>query len=300
MKFIPMILAQQIGRQRLPRTEEPSAITAEQDNVIQYDQVMTTKLAIGYAVGLEATYRARSELTHRQGTVVDLACGPGHYALSLLRYLNYQKLIGVDLSRKMLEVAEKNARLQDLDRQASFQLGDITDMKTFKDNTVDLSSFTDAAHHMSNLDIVGKILREMDRITKPDGLVMLMDLARLRTKELTEIYVNFLGGDYVARGLPNFFDDFRNSMYAAWTSRELQTTIPRNSRRVWCHLVPKGLPTIQMIFGLPAGRQTLLVRRGLPWEPQDCPVPKEMRVEWNLARFTLFSGSKKFVPSSKV
>ena len=171
-------------------------------------------------------------------------------------------------------------------------------MKSFNDDTVDLSSFTDAAHHLPNLDMVGKILGEMDRITRPDGLVMLMDLARLRTAELTETYVNFLAGDYLTRGLPNMFNDFRNSMYAAWTPSELLTTIPRNSSRVWYHLVSMGLPTIQMIFGLPVGRQELLVRKGLPWDPQDCPVPKEIRVEWNLARFTFFSGSKKFIPSS--
>jgi SAM-dependent methyltransferase len=200
------------------------------------------------------------------------------------------------LARREIEAMEKliAKNLQQLECMRD----SIESMKNFEDDSFDLSSFTDAAHHMPNLDVVAKILGEMDRITKPDGLVMLMDLARLRTKKLTESYVRFLGGDYVARGLPSFFADFRNSMFAAWTSSELQTAIPRNSRRVWCHLVPKGLPTIQMIFGLPVGRRSLLVRKGLPWEPRDCPVPKEMRVEWNLARLTLFSGSKKFIPSA--
>ena len=45
---------------------------------------------------------------------------------------------------------------------------------------------------------------------KARGLVVIMDLVRLRTAALTERYVNCLGHDYVQRGLPAFFDDFRN------------------------------------------------------------------------------------------
>jgi hypothetical protein len=151
---------------------------------------------------------------------------------------------------------------------------------------------------MPDLGTVNKILVEMDRVTRPDGLVMLMDLARLRTAPLTEKYVNLLGGDYIARGLPNFFKDFHDSMYAAWTYTELESAIPKNSRRVWCHLVSKALPTLQIIFGLPVGRTKLFVRKGLPWEPQDCPVPKDLRTEWNFARLTLFSAAPKFIPDA--
>jgi hypothetical protein len=136
----------------------------------------------------------------------------------------------------------------------------------------------------------------MDRITSPDGLVMVMDLVRLRTEELTARYVQTLGHDYVERGLPNFFEDFRNSMYAAWTANELFSGIPRDSRRFWCHIVPRGLPTIQVIFGFPVGRKEPLVRSGFPWLPNENPVPAEMRGEWKMARMSLRIASRRFVP----
>ena len=85
-------------------------------------------------------------------------------------------------------------------------------------------------------------------------LVMLMDLVRLRTAGITERYINIIGHDYIERGLPNFFDDFRNSMYASYTPEELREAIPRNTARCWCQLVPRGLPGAQIIFGLPEGR----------------------------------------------
>lgn len=289
LKFVPMILAQQMGRQKLKRQEEPTALTNDAHNVVQYNTVMTTKLVIAYAIGMEVVHRARSEVTPERTSAIDLACGPGHYTLCLRKYLRYDDVVGVDLAPNMIETAQENSRSLNLQDHFRFQLGDVTNLEKFADNTFDLASFTDAAHHMPDLQTVGGILLEMDRVTKPEGLVMLMDLARLRTSELTEAYVNFLGSDYVARGLPNFFNDFRNSMYAAWTYTELQTAIPKNSRRTWYHLVSKTLPTMQLILGLPVGRKALFARRGLPWQSQDCPVPGELQVEWTFARLTLFS-----------
>jgi ubiquinone/menaquinone biosynthesis C-methylase UbiE len=293
LKFVPMILAQQMGRQELERREEPKALTDETDNVLQYNTVMTTKLVIAYAIAMEAVYRARSE--HSQSKAIDLACGPGHYTLCLRKYLRYDDVTGVDLAPNMVEVAQRNSREQKLDDHVRFELGNITKLKQFADNSVDLASFTDAAHHMPDLATVGAILVEMERVTKPAGLVMLMDLARLRTSKLTETYVNFLAWDYIARGLPNFFDDFRNSMYAAWTYQELKTTIPKNSRRVWCHLVSKALPTVQIVLGLPVGRKKHFVRAGVPWDRDNGPVPKNMQLEWTFARLTLFSARPNFI-----
>jgi ubiquinone/menaquinone biosynthesis C-methylase UbiE len=290
LKFIPMILEQR-GPQLLERIPEPgdSIITGDVHDVEEYDQVMNTKLVIAYAVGLEAIHRARPGTESTGGQAVDLACGPGHYTQCLHEHLKYDQVTGLDLAPGMIRAARKNARERRLDTRLHFRVCDVTDLKDYDDDRFDLSSFTDAAHHMPDLETVRKVVAEMDRVTRPDGLVMLMDLARLRTSTLTETYVNLLGQDYVERGLPNFFRQFRDSMYAAWTHKELKSAIPRATSRVWYHLVPKVLPTLQIIFGLPVGRQKLFLRKGLPWKPRDCPVPRDLRMEWTLARFSLFS-----------
>jgi hypothetical protein len=100
----------------------------------------------------------------------------------------------------------------------------------------------------------------------------------------------------VTLGLPAFFNDFHNSMYAAWTADELHQAIPRDSRRWWCHLVPRGLPTLQLILGLPLGRKKLLLRSGFPWPKEQHPVPKEMRGEWRMLRWSLTFGARRWVP----
>ncbi len=104
-----MILAQQLGPQRLSRRPEPEQVTAGADNVVQYDQVMATKLVLAYGVGLELVYRA---LPGIKGTsAVDLACGPGHYTLCLCQYLGIHKITGIDLAPRMVAVANREQRV---------------------------------------------------------------------------------------------------------------------------------------------------------------------------------------------
>ena len=293
-----MILAQS-GTQELARIPETSSeVTENLDDVLQYDQVMQTALAVAYAVGLTVVHRARPQTASRPTRAIDLASGPGLYTLCLQTYLKYGNITGIDLSPAMVEVAQKNAREMKLESQVSFQLGDISDLRNIGDASFDLSSFTDAAHHMPDLATVAKVLSEMDRVTKPDGLVMVMDLARLRTGALTENYVGTIGANYLKMGLPYFYNQFRDSMYAAWTYSELETAIPKNSRRVWCHLVAKELPTLQVILGLPVGQQQAFLRNGYPWEPKDIPVPKDHRLDWFFARVTLFSSKPKYFPAA--
>lgn len=297
LDFLAMMVRQQTSIQVLDRTSEPDSITDAAENVAQYDQVMETKLVLAYAAGLTIAHRAQS--VREPTRAVDVACGPGHFTLCLGRYLGCESITGVDLSAPMVEVATQNAAKLSLNNSARFQTGDATDLGTIEDEVSDLTTFTDAAHHMPNLDTVRAVMYEMARITKPEGLVMLMDLVRLRTEALTERYVNVLGHDYIERGLPAFFEDFRNSMYAAWTAKELREAIPRDTDRWWCHIVPRGLPTIQVILGLPVGRKRPFVRRGVPWSRENHPVPPEMRGDWRMMRATLALASKTFIPPKR-
>lgn len=296
LKFLPMILAQS-GKQELKRIPEPDKVTEDEDDVLQYDQVMQTALAVAYAVGLTVIHRARPQAAGHSTQALDLCSGPGLYTLCLQTYLKYGSITGIDLSAEMVKIAKENAGNTSL--EAKFEEGDVLNLAKFGSDSFDLTSFTDAAHHMDDLAKVGNILSEMDRITKPDGLVMVMDLARLRTRALTEKYVGIIGANYLEMGLPHFFKQFRDSMFAAWTYPELETAIPKNSRRVWCHLVAKELPTIQIVLGLPVGRQQAFLRKGYPWLPQDCPVPKRYRLDWFFARTTLFSAKPKYIAAAE-
>jgi ubiquinone/menaquinone biosynthesis C-methylase UbiE len=284
-RYIPLIIGQTFSRQTLERVPEPEPITDQPENVLQYDQVMSTKLAIAYAVSLEIIYRARSEPFG--GSAIDLACGPGHFSLCLAKHLKLDSLVGVDLSEPMIQTAKANAEKQHLP-QCTFQLEDVTQLESIESNEFDLCTFADAAHHMPDLGTVGKVFAELDRITRPEGLVFVMDLVRLNTKELTDSYVNLLGHDYHRRGLSAFCADFHNSMHAAWTPTDLTSAIPVRSRRNWFRGIPIGIPSLQVFLGTPSAQPQRQLRKGLPWSPEHSPLDSSMRGEWHLVRRSLY------------
>jgi len=290
-------IGQMLGRQRLERTEEPAAVTDQAGHVLDYDRVMTTGLVLLYAAGLEVLHRA---LPESRSAGLDLACGPGHFTLSLARYLGFDRILGVDLSEPMVETANANAESLELGDRCAFRAGDIRTLEDEEPASRDLVSFTDAAHHFPDVESVGEVVRSMDRIARPEGVVFVMDLVRLRTAPLTRRYVAAIGADYEARGLTHFLEDFRNSMFAAFTVPELARAIPRGSARHWVQLTPRGLPTVQIILGLPVGRKRLFLRRGLPWAADDGPVPPELRGNWRMLRTSLGLGPRRWTSPGSV
>jgi len=311
LELLPLLVAQQLGPQVLARRPETEQLTTGEDQVEQYDRVMTTKLVLAYMAGLDVIRRVRDDSQPRDA--LDLASGPGHFTLCLARYFDYAKVRGIDLSSPMVNTANRNAAQQSLPADVRFLTGDITRLDGVESGSVDLCTLTEGAHHLPTIDNVRQAIREMDRVTRDSGMILLMDLVRLRTDALNERYVSVLGHDYVSRGLPAFLEDFRQSMFASWTPTELHAAIPRDSERWWFHLVPRGLPTIQMIVGLPVGRRRLFLRPG--WSAAQHPIAvawaprwrsevgpawsRETLFEYRMMQLTLRIGSRRLVPPGR-
>lgn len=289
LQMLPMVFQQNIGPQVLKRTPEPDdkVVTNQNYDVEQYDEVMSTKLAINYAIGTEAIYRSRLEPFGGKG--LDIASGPGHMSLNMTRDLKLDSMLGIDLSKPMVATASKNANDQGVG-QARFELGNATDLSQLGNEKFDLCTMMDAAHHLPTLEHVSKALTEMERVTHENGLIVVMDLVRLRTEKLTNKYVNVLGEDYRKRGLADFYNQFHDSMHAAWTADELLSAVPKETNRKWVLLVPRGLPFAQFLFGLPHSQKKVFLRRGTPWKRP--PVRSEELAEYKLASIGL--GMAKF------
>ncbi len=308
IQLATMMVRQHCGAQRLLRMPEPRQVTDAASNVLQYDRVMKTKLVAAYAGGLAML--SRSLPGTATGTAADIACGPGLYTICLARYFEFARVLGIDLSAPMVKVAHKNAAAQGLESRVVFREGDATALCDLVNDSVDLASCTDALHHMPDLDTVTQVLGQMERVARPEGLVMAMDLVRLRTESLTEYYVKVLGSDYLERGLESFYDDFRNSMFAAWTADELFSAIPRDTDRWWCQLVPRGLPTVQVVLGLPIGRKNPFVRPAFgggknpivqdwfeTWAAEVSPKwANRTRSDCRIVQIGLATARKRFVP----
>lgn len=290
-KMLPLIIRQNIGRQKLERIPETfSEVTDAESNVVQYDRVMETKLAISYAIAIETIYKART--TPFGGNALDVCCGPGHLAITMARELKLDSLIGIDLSQPMVDRATKNAREKGM-KNVTFEHGDATQLSQFPDGHFDLTTMMDAAHHMPSLEVLGQVFQQLDRVTANDGLVVVMDLVRLRTREITESYIELLANDYVERGLPAFKKDFADSMFAAWTPHELWQAIPDKSDRIWYLVVPRGLPFAQFVIGSPFGSGLFHKRKPLWNNSTDVVVTSQNLPDYKIAKLTMATAGRR-------
>lgn len=307
--FLEMALSQRLGVQRLPRRPEPTALIDADTSVMQYDRAMCTKLVLSYLGTTHMIACARPEGAHREA--LDLACGPGHMTTCLAHYLGYERVQGLDLSPAMVETARASLPPA-LRQRVRFDVQDIGQLAHLPAESFDLVSFTNAAHHLADLGQVQQVMRQMDRLARSDGLVLVMDLARLRTERLTERYLEVFSADYAAQGLEALRREFRHSLYAAYTTDELASAVPwRSSRRRWVRVVPRALPMGQFILGLPEGRGRALERgrevshgeRALleEWAPRWTRAlgrrwAEETRREWRLVRLALVMASRRYFP----
>lgn len=286
--YLPIIIRLKLAGPTMPRRPESSKITDGAGNVADYDKVMSSKMSIFYAVGIEILHRT---LSRNVDSALDLAPGPGHFSLALKKYLGVGKLTGVDLSDPMIETANRNAERLQVANDVRFTKGDVTQLSSHRDSQYDLSTITFAIHHLPTLDDVTRAFAEMDRVTDPNGTVMILDLARLPNSGVTESFVRIAGSDYKKRGMDFMYSDFYESMFAAWTVEELRSAVPRSGKRKWMHLVVSGIPTLQVLIGFPHGRESVWVRDGFPWSGDSHMLAPGLIPEWWLTRMFLYSGS---------
>lgn len=286
IRAIPIILGQRFKSQALARVPEPSAAMTDEESVEEFNHALESKLVIAYAGAIELIHQARRAADTKRA--VDLCCGPGQFTLFLAKHLGYEEVIGIDLSPQMIEKARENAAAWGLEDRVRFEVGDVLDDSIRAHGTFDLVTCNDAAHHMPSLEMVGQLFQSMDHLAAAEGLVLMMDMVRLKTESLTDRYTEFLGADYKRKNWHRFYEDFCNSMRACWTVDEFKSQMPGQSEsRRWQSVVQRLLPTVQFGIGFPNDGNALRVRSGFPWSKDACPVPKSMRGDWKLFRALL-------------
>jgi ubiquinone/menaquinone biosynthesis C-methylase UbiE len=136
----------------------------ELERLRDVDQIMTTGMGGVFPDGYRLPERS---------AVLDLACGPGGWAYRVAWQYPESKVIGVDISQKMINYARAKALAADL-TNASFGVMDITQPLKFPDQSFDFVNARLISSFMPT-HLWPRFVRECCRVCKPHGTIRLTE-----------------------------------------------------------------------------------------------------------------------------
>lgn len=115
---------------------------------------------------------------------LDLATGTGDVPLTLIRDKRIKKIIGIDLSKKMIDIGIKKIIKKGHSKQIFLILGDGVNIQS-ADNAYDLATLSFGIRNFSDPQ---KSLHEIYRVLKNEGRVMIMEFSVPKNKLVKSIY----------------------------------------------------------------------------------------------------------------
>ena len=207
-----------LTRKELPRIPEPDLIM---DDPIKIEAFMESGLEDGVLAFLYLFHSLQAAPVIRAGdAVLDLACGPGNQLLQIARLNPSANFIGLDASESMLERASATLKRNGI---SNVQLvhGDMRKLENFASNSFDCVLCTMSLHHLSDVASLERAMTEAGRVLKPDGGTYIADFGRLRRRSTQ----HFFAHDNAKYQLPEFTEDYLNSLRAAFSFDELSKAI---------------------------------------------------------------------------
>lgn len=182
-------------------------IMMSEEEVIAYDLLVKKYLKILHAGFVETVIN----LSPPKGSFLDVGTGTGWIAIGIAKYNQETEVTGIDLSEAMLKVARQNAIYEGVSARVRFLKGDAKCIP-FEDETFDSVFCHNMLHHLPE---PIKMVKEMVRVVKKDGALIIRDLERL-SRPMAEIHVNILGLTYNKL----MKKEYRDSILAALSESE--------------------------------------------------------------------------------
>src|SRR2546422_3325444 len=136
---------------------------AEMARLLEQDRLFTRSMG-----GLFSELPDLAKINH----ILDVACGPGGWALEVAYTHPRKKVVGIDISQTMIQYASVQAQVQGLDN-ASFKIMDIQQPLEFPDNSFDLVNARLTGWFPP--DLWPRLVGEYARITRPGGVIRLTE-----------------------------------------------------------------------------------------------------------------------------
>lgn len=107
-------------------------------------------------------------------SAIDLCCGTCDWTISMAQVSQHGRIVGLDFSANMLEVGQR--KIEELQLQHMIELIEGNAMSLpFEDNQFDYATIGFALRNVPDLE---QVLREMERVVKPGGYVVSLELSK--------------------------------------------------------------------------------------------------------------------------
>lgn len=148
--------------------------------------------------GVDVKWRRKTiaELKSIQPQIIlDVATGTADVALLTNEMLSPVKIIGIDISKGMLDLGKEKIVKLGLEEKISLELGDSESIN-FPDNYFDAVTVAYGVRNFENLD---RGLKEIHRVLKPGGKLAVLEATKPRNK-----FFGALSKFYTLKIIPNF------------------------------------------------------------------------------------------------
>jgi ubiquinone/menaquinone biosynthesis C-methylase UbiE len=158
----------------------------------------------------------------RGNSILDVGCGTGDDAVNLYKIVGPDgRVVGIDYSAQL--IAEAKARAEKAGASVEFYVGDAHELSQFGDNCFDATRAAAVFHHLESPE---KALKEMIRVVKPGGSVVIAEadwetlLIDHPDIALTRQIMNYhcdenLQNGWIGRQLPRLFKQSGLDVYIA-------------------------------------------------------------------------------------
>ena len=139
------------------------------------------------SLGIDVIWRKKAinELKKDQPKLIlDVATGTGDFAFEALKILKPEKIIGVDISRGMLDIAEQKIAKRNLNSQFEVKLGD-SERLPFTNDEFDAVTVAYGVRNFENLEVG---VADINRVLKPGGKAVVLEFSKPKVFPVKQLY----------------------------------------------------------------------------------------------------------------
>ena len=114
------------------------------------------------------------------GIILDLGTGPGYLPLEVVKRAPAIRVVGIDLTPRLIKIARENSAQADVADRVDFEVMNAAKLR-FENNTFDMVFSSGMLHALRSPDKVSQVMRECYRVLKPGGEAWIYDPARIHS-----------------------------------------------------------------------------------------------------------------------